>query len=285
MYKIISNFRQNIISNKLTSILLTGVFILLSQWSVYTGTLAHLAGYLVAMLLCVFIVEYFHTSRPQRSTLPIKNSQREFAVLATIIALQYVVSIFRFIVFSDFQSVHPGIRLSLFILMILVIYPVALIIYFFFLKKYRPSELGLRFDWRVAVSVILIAIIGSISFLVAPEKIRFAEFFGKMGLLQMIVLGFFSAAIPEEFMRIILQTRLGKVLNNRALGWFITGVIWAGVHIPNFYSQDKEMSSACIAALQILPLGLLWGYMTYRFKSIWPSVIIHGTNLWGLQNF
>jgi len=31
-------------------------------------------------------------------------------------------------------------------------------------------------------------------------------------------------------------------------------------------------------------MGLLWGYMTHRTKSLLPAVLVHGFNLWGLHN-
>ena len=34
----------------------------------------------------------------------------------------------------------------------------------------------------------------------------------------------------------------------------------------------------------IVPLGLLWGYLTHRTGSFLPSVVLHATNIWGLQN-
>jgi membrane protease YdiL (CAAX protease family) len=33
-----------------------------------------------------------------------------------------------------------------------------------------------------------------------------------------------------------------------------------------------------------MPLGFLWGYITHRTKSLFPSIVIHALNLWGLQN-
>jgi membrane protease YdiL (CAAX protease family) len=28
----------------------------------------------------------------------------------------------------------------------------------------------------------------------------------------------------------------------------------------------------------------MWSYMILRTKSIMPSILVHGSNLWGLQN-
>jgi membrane protease YdiL (CAAX protease family) len=41
---------------------------------------------------------------------------------------------------------------------------------------------------------------------------------------------------------------------------------------------------AMISPWDIIPIGLLWGYITWRTKSLFPSVVVHGFNLWGLQN-
>ena len=40
-----------------------------------------------------------------------------------------------------------------------------------------------------------------------------------------------------------------------------------------------------MGAVRIVPLGLMWGYITYRTKSLLPATLVHGLNVWGLQNF
>ena len=44
------------------------------------------------------------------------------------------------------------------------------------------------------------------------------------------------------------------------------------------------LGSNSVGVLDIVPLGLLWGYLTHRTGSLVPAVLLHLTNFWGLQN-
>lgn len=46
-----------------------------------------------------------------------------------------------------------------------------------------------------------------------------------------------------------------------------------------------ELYEALKCGVSILPLGLMWGYITYRTKSLIRTTLVHGFNVWGLQNF
>jgi membrane protease YdiL (CAAX protease family) len=65
---------------------------------------------------------------------------------------------------------------------------------------------------------------------------------------------------------------LGVFLNNKASGWFAASTLWALMHYPCHPNYWFIVS--------IIPFGLFLGYVTYQTKSIVPSVLIHGTNLW-----
>jgi membrane protease YdiL (CAAX protease family) len=132
----------------------------------------------------------------------------------------------------------------------------------------------------------VILIIGVTAYLSKPEKILFGAMLEEMGIVSMILTGFLVAAIPEELTRVLMQTRIGKVFENYAAGWLIASTIWAFLHFPNFWAQNSQcLFPAIEGVLTILPIGLLWGFMTHRTRSILPAVLVHGTNLWGLQNF
>lgn len=91
----------------------------------------------------------------------------------------------------------------------------------------------------------------------------------------------FESALAEEFFRLIWQTRLGALLNNPACGWLIASLLWACLHTPQLHGHGGWLS-AFDFALNIAPMGLLWGYATHRTRSILPSVVLHGVNYWGL---
>ena len=82
-----------------------------------------------------------------------------------------------------------------------------------------------------------------------------------------------------------LQTRVGAYLRNPAVGWFFATLVWAFLHSPKWYADGGDLYEALMGAVRIVPLGLMWGYITYRTKSLLPATLVHGLNVWGLQNF
>jgi len=60
--------------------------------------------------------------------------------------------------------------------------------------------------------------------------------------------------------------------------------MWAALHLPHEFGASHSLAGSLTYAISIVPLGLLWGYLTMRTQSILPSILLHGTNLWGLQN-
>jgi hypothetical protein len=59
--------------------------------------------------------------------------------------------------------------------------------------------------------------------------------------------------------------------------------IWAAFHLPVFWVGSHSFVHAAIGCVQILPLGLLWGYVSLRTRSFLPAALLHCTNFWGLQ--
>jgi membrane protease YdiL (CAAX protease family) len=93
-----------------------------------------------------------------------------------------------------------------------------------------------------------------------------------------------TAAVPEEFFRFAWQTRVGALRRNRAAGWFIASVAWAILHAPRFWDEGHSAIGTLMGVVDIVPLGLLWGYLMHRTRSLLPSTLLHATNIWGLQN-
>jgi membrane protease YdiL (CAAX protease family) len=110
-----------------------------------------------------------------------------------------------------------------------------------------------------------------------------SEVHGRVWLVPIV--SFLMAALPEEFFRMIWQTRLGTLLKNLATGWLIASVVWSFLHVPNFSADAPNILQPLRSAFDMVPLGLFWGYATHRSQSILPSICFHGTNFWGLQNF
>ena len=97
--------------------------------------------------------------------------------------------------------------------------------------------------------------------------------------------GFILAGLSEEFFRTIGQTRLGALMQNKGIAWFIITVLWASIHIPKWYGNQHDLTDVIVGSIRIIPIGLMWVYMTHRTKSFLPAVLVHGSNFWGLQNF
>ena len=79
---------------------------------------------------------------------------------------------------------------------------------------------------------------------------------------------FAGAAFSEQLFRLLVQSRLGGAFNP-ARGWFIASLAWAFVHMPAGYAKGEDLSGAARGCVRIVPLGLMWGDVTYRTGSIW----------------
>ena len=276
---------KKVLTTHYTALLLCVVlsaFLLIIAWP--QQTLFHTTMYLIVMVGCFLISETIVYYRKLTfSPWQIKQPKKELLIILFTVGMATLLLFIRFVLISDFQAIAPPIKIVLFAFVALFIYPVFLAIYFFGIGKYKPSALGLNSSgWWVALP--LIALIGGISVWLLPDELMFSMILEQQGYLAMITMGFMTAAIPEEFTRMLFQTRLGKVMGNKSAAWFIASLIWALTHIPNFYSKSDRFYGACIGAIGIMPIGLLWGYLTERYKSMIPAILIHGTNLWGLHN-
>jgi membrane protease YdiL (CAAX protease family) len=155
---------------------------------------------------------------------------------------------------------------------------------FLFSRRYWPADLGLRLQGLVVAFPVL-ATFAAIAFAFSRQSITWSgalkEAGSPLGLVQTAI----SACLPEEFFRFAWQTRLGAWMRNPAVGWLIASIAWAALHGPVDYSESHSSVQALIGVMNIVPLGLLWGYLTHRTGSFLPSMLLHGLNLWGLQNF
>ncbi|RKE92286.1 CPBP family intramembrane glutamic endopeptidase [Ichthyenterobacterium magnum] len=271
-------------NNKITFLLILILGLTIEMLSFYNGNVTNSTAYLGVLLLCVLLIEFYTFIRPIKKEWLIKKARQENIMVMFCIFISYCILAIRFLVIDDFQATDKSIKIALMVFVGLFIYPVFLAFYFLRLKNYKLKEIGFG-NWKcfwVAFPIIIMFAI--VAFGIMPDKIQFGDIIEEKGVLSLITLGFLTAAIPEEFTRLLFQTRLGKVLSNRGLGWFIASFIWAMGHIFIFSNQTQDYLGAFISAIGIFPLGLFWGYLTEKFKSMIPSVLIHGTNLWGIQN-
>jgi membrane protease YdiL (CAAX protease family) len=104
------------------------------------------------------------------------------------------------------------------------------------------------------------------------------------GFFGLIFRGIIGAALVEEFYRFVIQTRFENSYRTIGINILFASTIWAFMHFPVTYFKSREILNTLIYCIQIIPLGFIWGYLTQRTKSILPSIMVHGLNLWGFQN-
>lgn len=151
-------------------------------------------------------------------------------------------------------------------------------------RRYGLRDLGLRPGGVQAVPLVIL-IFAFCAIVMAPGSITWSEIERETGGSILVIVSIaLSAAVPEEFFRFVWQTRAGAVLANRATGWLVASVLWAALHGPKNWDDSHSLRSTVMGCLNIVPLGLLWGYLTHRTRSMVPSILLHATNLWGLQN-
>jgi hypothetical protein len=91
------------------------------------------------------------------------------------------------------------------------------------------------------------------------------------------------AALSEEFLRFVWQTRLAALRDNNTFGWILASCAWAVMHGPRFWGENGLLHGT-LGIVHIIPIGLLFGYLTHRSRSFLPAALTHATNIWGLQN-
>lgn len=239
-------------------------------------------AYVAAMYVSVFVVDLFARMFPTDLEFPVRRPKREAALVVGIELLAIVLAVLLFVVFT--LSELPVAWKIASIPAMAIIFPIALPLVLLY-WKYRPAELGLRFNAMSWVFLPILLITMGTAYLSAPADFTLGRLLASEGLLGALITGFITAGLSEEFVRMALQTRVGAYLRNPAVGWFFATLVWAFLHAPNWNAKGGDLYEALMGAVRIIPLGLMWGYITHRTKSLIPATLVHGTNVWGLQNF
>jgi membrane protease YdiL (CAAX protease family) len=288
-YTILNIFRQHLqifraYSAAIFVVLLTIIDVL------YVGLvehkLAHSIGYVFAVWLGAFATDLVIAIHPKPAIgFPIKHAvMKEVSVILGCTFLGMVFLSIRFIG-NQWETMLPVYRLICSSLLLFT-FPILLALIYLIYYRYRPKELGINLHyWYLPLLIHLI--FGGITLAVVPRNSHWHSFIGQYGILGALFTGLITAALPEEFTRMLLQTRLGSAFCNKGLGFVIATFIWACMHIPINLHQDPRTSfvSVLSGSLAVMPIGFLWGYLTHRTKSLLPAVFVHGPNFWGLQNF
>ncbi|MCE7994739.1 MAG: CPBP family intramembrane metalloprotease [Roseivirga sp.] len=269
--------------HKLAFVFALATGLVLVAFGLYHGTMPKVIAYLSTLVACFLVSEFIHYhGKIKLDAWRIDRPHMELKVVL-ICELIVVLLLSWWFVLANPQSMTPPLKLAILVIRLLFAFPIFFLIYFLAVRKYSLAQLGFRFKYWF-VSIPLIVIIGGVSYMGFPEGIQFEDMLEEHGYLAFLTLGFLTAAIPEEITRHLFQSRLSVVMKSKSFGWFFASLVWALLHIPSFGNSSGDYVSASLSAIGILPIGLFWGYLNQRHRSIIPSILIHGTNLWGLQN-
>lgn len=257
-------------------------------WGYVNGRMPKAIAFLIAMWVCSFVVDLFTVNNRHIKKLPVRNARRDTIWIALSIMISFTCLMLRF-VWLDWETLKGFVKLAIIIPMVLCAFQILLAIVML-LSRYSLKDLGLRFNRLMLAGVAVLVITAGTAIIIAPEDLTYGRLMQELGgnIVSLVLMGVISAALPEEFLRMLIQTRLGVLLNNKALAWYIACFIWAAMHYPKWLGDSggaMSMKESVLATLQIVPLGLMWSYLIHRTQSIVPSIIAHGFNLWGLQNF
>jgi membrane protease YdiL (CAAX protease family) len=235
------------------------------------------------MWLCSFCTDVYTLLKPLPNDFAVKQPKREsiYFILCAILGMLFL--LIRFNGYIDWQHLKPLVKLSI-IPLVVFAFPIALAVIMLMLK-YKPYDLGIRLNGLItAIPVLIISVI--VNRLVSPTSLTWDSVVKESGgVLGALYSGLILADLSEEFFRVVGQTRLGALFKSYSIGWFITTLIWAFMHAPKWYADEHNFTEALLGSIRIIPIGLMWGYLTLRTKNILPAVLVHGTNYWGLQNF
>jgi membrane protease YdiL (CAAX protease family) len=237
----------------------------------------YLATMLVAALVASAVVLWRSEDAP---ALPVRRPGRETVVLSSLLAVGVGVLVLA----RDFPAVWEKVPLHkpLQLAGLVFLFQIAAVAYLLG-SRYRLGELGLR-PAGVLVPAFVLPLVAGAAVAVDPGGVTLPMILREMGWLGLVSFALFGEPLVEEFLRLWMQTRAGALLSNPAAGWFLAAWPWALLHVPVWYANSHDLGGAVAGAVRIVPIGLLWGFVTHRTRSLIPSLLLHGFNVWGLQN-
>lgn len=248
------------------------------------GQIMHGIGYFLFFYAAVAAINFLCPKENSGILVKKPASELKTVIIFTLIGIVAISANFYL------RSANPSLgliaRIPILAAMILFTFPIALFIYLF-IKKYKPTEIGFKYKpLKIYLTgTIVWAITGIVALLFNPSGMLWSKALAEMG----GVMGFFvqsivASALAEESMRYILQTRIAKFVGDSSYSIIIATVVWAFIHFPVAYFNSGRIWGPLLYCIIIIPLGFVWGYLSERTRSILPSVLAHGFNLWGLQN-
>lgn len=228
-------------------------------------------AYVLAMGGGVLITDLVISRKRTRPTpLVVRRPAWELSVAAGIylVTLALAMNRFHWHWHDNVQAIHAVSNIAI---LVFLLFQIPLLAFLVAGMKYRFREIGFRFYGTEVAFYVLpcFALLATVSHTWTPWQAVRYEF----GSPTSLVASAFTAAFSEEVLRVVWQTRLASLLKNPAVAWFVTAWVWSLLHYPMYGSLQ--------ACLQIVPEGLMWGYIMFRTKSVAPTMVLHMTNfLW-----
>jgi hypothetical protein len=234
--------------------------------------------YCVAVALSVLAIDAVLSQWPVNvQPIPVRSPLLETAVAAIIIAVGFGCLSALFI-----AQYRPSSTLGRFLFVAIGLGSAfgATLAIFLLTRRYGLSDLGVRSDrllLALPVGAIFVALASTFARGSILNVVQSRESFTAWMTAVPV------AAVSEEFLRFVWQTRLAALRGNKAVGWIIASCAWAIMHGPRFWAENGFLHGS-LGVVNIIPIGLLFGYLTHRSQSFLPAAFTHATNVWGLQN-
>ena len=243
------------------------------------GKVIHGIGYFVFFYAAILVIHLLMKAMPVPVVKVSQPRSERFWAIGLSIVGTVLLSI-HFYCRARNIVIPPAFKVTMFVFAL----PVPLAIYLF-AKGYGLADLGLRLRpikiWAVSLAVWVLA--GLFAYLTNANGMQLQKAMS-YGFTEFILQGVITAGLSEEFLRFVLQTRLRNVIDSPLFCVVIASAVWSLMHLPIDLYQGGNAYEIARYTIQIIPIGFVWGYMTYRTGSILPAVFVHGFNIWGLQN-
>jgi membrane protease YdiL (CAAX protease family) len=260
-------------------IFLIGVMVVLER--IESATFMRRIAYPLAPVLGVLILDFFYVARPQaQEGFPVRRPKIEL-LAAGVCLFVVVVWLLAYFSTANGSSSLLAKRPPFPLIGMFFVRSIPLALFELLVIRYKWTELGVRLR-GFAPALTIVICFALLAWLSRTIGVAFhQQMLRAQGSVVIPLVAGFESALAEEFFRFIWQTRLGAVLDNPACGWLMASLLWACLHAPQMHGHGGWLS-AFDFAINIAPMGLLFGYATHRTRSILPSVILHGLNYWGL---
>ena len=246
----------------------------------------HGIGYFLFFYVSILTIHFFTKKIPPKNEIEVKEPKKELTVAILFAILGLLFLTLNFMLKSN--TIPDKIITKIPIGLGSIIFAMPLGIFFYLLiKRYKLIRLGLT--TRPLVSIILGLIIWGLTGLFAyffnKEGILWARAYEELGgIMGIIMQGVIGAALFEEFSRFVIQSRFERVFKTNGINILFATTIWALMHFPVTFFKGTDLTGTLAYCIQIIPIGVIWGYLTQQTKSIVPATLAHGINLWGFQN-